>query len=362
LGGAYEVTGTNIKKYYSIAGMTVAMKDGSGLQYLLTDHLGSVVAVTDASGTLTSQQRYLPFGQVRTDLNGPRITGTDFGYTGQRNISYINLLDYKSRWYDPLLGRFISPDSIIPDPSNPQSINRYTYVLNQPTNLNDPTGHCFSGAIIDTVLCVAAAAAIVAILTSGGSNVTPEALTASANQQSIAHKYETLQYNNKITNLEQGAKLVSYAAKQDSGCTSCFVKNVGAVLSGGSGILQPFLVDLTKNKSLASPYYSQGIGQSGFSSVYQDPVSDSGGGNQLHHYWYYVQVGYETDNRDLGYGLDWFHEHILGDPKGMSSQDLILGHQGIDTGLALRNGTLKPRDVGQWMLDTLSSHGIMHAQ
>ncbi len=52
------------------------------LDYLLTDHLGSVIAITDASGTLISQQRYLPFGGVRTDTKPPFITQTDLGYTG----------------------------------------------------------------------------------------------------------------------------------------------------------------------------------------------------------------------------------------------------------------------------------------
>jgi hypothetical protein len=51
------------------------------LNYFLTDHLGSVVAVANASGTLVSQQRYLPFGQVRTNVGS--ITQADYGYTGQ---------------------------------------------------------------------------------------------------------------------------------------------------------------------------------------------------------------------------------------------------------------------------------------
>ncbi len=51
MGGLYEVTDGSVKKYYSIAGQTVAVRDDSGLQYLLTDHLGSVVAVTDSGGT-----------------------------------------------------------------------------------------------------------------------------------------------------------------------------------------------------------------------------------------------------------------------------------------------------------------------
>ncbi len=139
LGGAYEVTGSAVKKYYAIAGMTVAMNDGSGLKYLLTDHLGSVVGVTDGNGTLISQQRYLPFGQVRSDVT-PSVTQTDLSYTGQRSLS-MGLMDYHARMYEQDLGRFTSPDSIVPNPANPQSFNRYAYVNNSPISFSDPSGH-----------------------------------------------------------------------------------------------------------------------------------------------------------------------------------------------------------------------------
>ena len=115
------------------------MKDASGLQYFLTDHLGSVIAVTNSSGTLTSQQRYLPFGQERADVG--TIAQTDYGYTGQRDNTYIKLIDYRSRWYDPYINHFIQPDSIILNLYNPQNLNRYSYVSNQPINFNDPSGH-----------------------------------------------------------------------------------------------------------------------------------------------------------------------------------------------------------------------------
>jgi hypothetical protein len=46
-----------------------------------------------------------------------------------------------ARYYLPQIGRFVSPDSIVPDPANPQSFNRYAYVRNNPINLSDPTGH-----------------------------------------------------------------------------------------------------------------------------------------------------------------------------------------------------------------------------
>jgi len=120
------------------------MRDASGLQYFLTDHLGSTVAITDSNGTLTSQQRYLPFGGTRTNVTTPNSPGTDFGYTGQRQLDagMGGLMDYKARFYSPALGRFAQPDSLIPDPANPQAWNRYSYAFNNPVRYNDPSGHC----------------------------------------------------------------------------------------------------------------------------------------------------------------------------------------------------------------------------
>jgi len=156
-GGAYEVqvgTETAVRKYYSFAGMPVAMDDGNGLKYFLTDHLGSVVAVTDAGGSLLSQQRYLPFGGVRTDVG--TVTQTDFGYTFQRNLDAqpgydLGLMDYRARFYDPYITHFTQPDNIVANPLSPQSMNRYTYVQNNPINYTDPSGHrrCGDGEWID---------------------------------------------------------------------------------------------------------------------------------------------------------------------------------------------------------------------
>jgi hypothetical protein len=51
-------------------------------------------------------------------------------------------MDYNARYYSALLGRFISPDTIIPDPTNPQSLNRYSYVYGNPVKFADPSDHC----------------------------------------------------------------------------------------------------------------------------------------------------------------------------------------------------------------------------
>ena len=116
------------------------------LAYLLTDHLGSVVAVTGADGALVSEQRYMPFGQVRTDTG--TVTQTDLGYTGQRNLDAqqngysLGLMDYNARFYDPLLGRFTQADSIVPGAGNPQAFNRYSYTNNNSIDGTERTGHC----------------------------------------------------------------------------------------------------------------------------------------------------------------------------------------------------------------------------
>jgi len=66
------------------------MREGTTFSYFLTDNLGSVVGVTDSSGTLVSESRYLPFGETRTDVG--TITQTDFGYTFQRNLTDTGLI------------------------------------------------------------------------------------------------------------------------------------------------------------------------------------------------------------------------------------------------------------------------------
>jgi RHS repeat-associated protein len=65
---------------------------------------------------------------------------TAMGFTGHEFLEDFNLYNMNGRLYDPILGRFLSPDPYIADPSFTQSYNRYSYVLNNPLKNNDPTG------------------------------------------------------------------------------------------------------------------------------------------------------------------------------------------------------------------------------
>ena len=94
--------------------------------------LSSTSLATDYSGQEVTGSRtlYYPYGEQRWSASGGTLP-TDFTYTGQRADSF-GLMDYHARFYDPLVGRFISADTIVPSPSDPQSLNRYSYVLGNP--------------------------------------------------------------------------------------------------------------------------------------------------------------------------------------------------------------------------------------
>ncbi len=74
---------------------------------------------------------------------------------GQRYDAAVGLYDYRARWYAPALGRFIQPDTIVPNPGDPQALNRYSYAGNNPVRYTDPSGHCIGVlAGLDTIGCV----------------------------------------------------------------------------------------------------------------------------------------------------------------------------------------------------------------
>jgi RHS repeat-associated protein len=113
----------------------------NGVFYLLSDHLGSTGVTTDASGTKVAELRYYPYGQTRYSWN---TTPTSHRFTGQiSDEDSTGLYFYGARYYDGLIGRFISADTIVPGAGNPQSLNRFSYTLNNPLRYIDPTGHTY---------------------------------------------------------------------------------------------------------------------------------------------------------------------------------------------------------------------------
>ncbi len=90
------------------------------------------------AGATVETTEYLPFGHDR-DHTGTDVT--DYKFTDQEKDTETGLYNYDARMYDPVIGRFISADSIIPDYYDPQNLNRYAYCRNNPLKYVDPNGH-----------------------------------------------------------------------------------------------------------------------------------------------------------------------------------------------------------------------------
>ncbi len=130
-GGAVTRTVT----YYPAGG---AMRIDGQVYYVLKDRLGSAYATTNASGTVVGEMRYYAFGETRLSTGN---MFTDRLYTGQRWIADLGIYHFNARFYSPTLGRFLSADTTMSGISNPQNLNRFSYVANNPLRYTDPTGH-----------------------------------------------------------------------------------------------------------------------------------------------------------------------------------------------------------------------------
>ena len=106
---------------------------GSTAAFYLDNVLGSVGAITNASGTDIGNYTYDAFGQIETS---PANSTNQFGFAGQQYDSVTGLIDSGARQYDPATGRFDAQDPLGPG----ESANLYTYAAADPVNLVDPTG------------------------------------------------------------------------------------------------------------------------------------------------------------------------------------------------------------------------------
>jgi len=128
--GSYDFT-------YVYEGNTLVARinpDGSK-QYEHTDHLGSTSVITNQNGNVVENTSYTPYGEVV--LGG---VNEDKLYTGQFSDELTNQYYYGARYYKPGTAQFVSPDPIINQVYNPQNLNPYSYVLNNPYKYYDPNG------------------------------------------------------------------------------------------------------------------------------------------------------------------------------------------------------------------------------
>lgn len=131
----------NNKTYY-VYGLGLISQESAGGDYSSYhfDHLGSTVALTNETGSVTDRFQYTPYGEL---IYRSGSTATPFLFNGQYGVmaDASDLYYMRARYYNPVAKRFLSPDTLIGNISNSQSQNRYIYCEGNPANYIDPTGY-----------------------------------------------------------------------------------------------------------------------------------------------------------------------------------------------------------------------------
>ena len=142
------LNGTVNHEYIFFNGKRAARRDitGNVVSYYFSDHLGSTDVVTTVAGTITKESDYYPYGG-EIPISGSDIN--NYKFTGKERDTESGLDEFGARYYGSSLGRFMTPDwaataTAVPYANfgNPQSLNLYSYVKNNPTTFGDPDGHC----------------------------------------------------------------------------------------------------------------------------------------------------------------------------------------------------------------------------
>lgn len=161
IAGLYEQvtkpSGVIEHKHYIVAGgeavaiRTLRSNSADDTRYMHKDHLGSVDVITSETGSVVQRLSYDAFGQRRnaTAWSGALLTSdwtsiaaiTPRGFTFHEELDNVDLIHMNGRVYDANIGRFISADPFIQAPLMSQSFNRYSYVVNNPLSLVDPSGY-----------------------------------------------------------------------------------------------------------------------------------------------------------------------------------------------------------------------------
>ncbi|MCF0072129.1 FG-GAP-like repeat-containing protein [Dyadobacter sp. CY261] len=118
--------------------------------YSYTDHLGSIVTVTNDGAGIEAQMSFDAWGRRRNTTSWELLSPTANtglpvwlyrGYTQHEHLDNFGLINMNGRMYDPVLGRMLSPDNYVADAHDTQAYNRYSYALNNPLTYVDPDGN-----------------------------------------------------------------------------------------------------------------------------------------------------------------------------------------------------------------------------
>jgi RHS repeat-associated protein len=145
-------------RYYAAGdGAVVAVRNARGLTWLAADPQRSEqLAIDDATGRV-DRQRYLPFGGHRGGRDD--ISATERGFLGKTEDPDTGLTLLSARYYDPAIGKFLSPDPAL-DLRDPQWMNTYAYAGNNPVSRTDPGGMASCSSTTKSAKCMPDAEAL----------------------------------------------------------------------------------------------------------------------------------------------------------------------------------------------------------
>jgi RHS repeat-associated protein len=145
--GDYEETypngieNTADRRFTYLDGGTLCITDVATGQkqfyYMVTDHLGSILNIVTEDGGTYYSATYDAWGR-QTFVDD--FLGFDRGYCGHEMLNDYGLIHMNGRLYDPMMGRFLSPDNYVQEPDNSQNFNRYSYCFNNPLKFIDKNG------------------------------------------------------------------------------------------------------------------------------------------------------------------------------------------------------------------------------
>jgi RHS repeat-associated protein len=129
---SFEVIGGVHTTYEFLGNVHFAQARGTEVTYFVQDHLHSTSASLAPDGTLSESGAYLPFGADRTPAS---VTATSYGFTDQERDRSTGFYNYDARQYDPEASRFISPDSLLPNPLRSAAVEPVCVCPEQPAEV-----------------------------------------------------------------------------------------------------------------------------------------------------------------------------------------------------------------------------------
>jgi RHS repeat-associated protein len=201
-GGILIENGGSLAQVGVLSPLPGGTQGGVELVFHHSDHLSGASVDTDESGSVVALNDYYPFGDTRIESGEYE---NDYTYTGKERDEDTELLYYEARYYDSGIGRFISIDPWSGDITDPQSLNKYAYVRNNPLKYVDPEGEAYVSSFFQGQLTN-----FLNVLSLGFNNQKQQAQIASNRA-----KWQTLSAGGRVAGFSVTSTLLEHSLQDD---------------------------------------------------------------------------------------------------------------------------------------------------